>query len=49
MSALERKTEVLASVPDEDLGPGTDWRGIPRVCSQLAWRLDFPEATRAGP
>jgi len=26
----ERKPEVLASAPDEDLGPGTDWKGIPR-------------------
>ncbi|KAI4548667.1 hypothetical protein MG293_000997 [Ovis ammon polii] len=29
-STLERKPEVLASAPDEDLGPGTDWRGILR-------------------
>ena len=49
MSALEGNTEVPAATPDEDLGPGTDWRGIPRGPSQLTWRLDFPEATRAGP
>ena len=49
MSSLERKPEVVASAPDEDLGPGTDWRGIPRGPSQLAWRLDLPEATRVGP
>ena len=49
MSALERKLELEATVPDEDLGPSTDWRGIPRGPSQLAWRLDFPEAPRAGP
>ena len=49
MSALERKPEALDSAPDKDLGPGTDWRGIARGPSQLAWRLDFPEATRAGP
>ena len=46
---MERNPEVLASNPDEDLGPSTDWRGISRGPSQLAWRLDFPEATRAGP
>ena len=45
----ERNTEVAASAPDEDLGPGTDCRGILRGPSQLAWRLDFPEYTRAGP
>ena len=44
MSALERKAKVLASVTDEDLRPGTNWRGILRGYSQLAWRLDFPEA-----
>ena len=49
MSALERNPEVLASAPDEELGPGTDWRGIPRNPSQLAWKLDFPEATHVGP
>ena len=49
MSALERKPEALDSAPDKDLGPGTDWRGIARGPLQLAWRLDFPEATRAGP
>ena len=45
MSALERKPEVLASTPDEDLGPGSNWRGIPKGPSQLAWGLDFAEAT----
>ena len=49
MSTLERKPEVLASAPDEDLGASNDWRGIPRIPSQQAWRLDFPEAIRAGP
>ena len=49
MSVMERKPEVLTSAPDEDLGPGTDWREIPRGPSQLAWRLDFPEATQVGP
>ena len=49
MPALERKREVLASNSDEDLGISTDWRGIPRCSSQLAWRLDFLEATRAVP
>ena len=45
MSALERKPQVLASTPDEVLGPGIDWRGIPRGPSQLACRLAFPDAT----
>ena len=45
MSALDMNTEVLASTPDEELGPGTDCRGILRGPSQLAWRLAFPEAT----
>ena len=49
MSVLERKPEVLTSALDEDLEPGTDWREIPRGPSQLTWRLDFPEATQAGP
>ena len=49
MSALEGNTEVPAATPDEDLGPRADWKRIPRDPSQLAWRLDIPEATRAGP
>ena len=49
MSALERKPKVPAATPDEDLGPGTDRRGISRGPSQLAWRLDFLEATRVCP
>ena len=44
MLALVRKPEVLASTPDEDLGPGSDFRAIPRGPSRLAWRLDLPEA-----
>ena len=48
MSALERKPKVPAATPDEDLGPGTDRRGIPRSPSQLIWRLEFLEATRVG-
>ena len=49
MSALEGNPEVPASAPDEDLVPGTDCRGIPSGPSQLAWRLDFAEATKAAP
>ena len=49
LSTLERNIEVLGSAPDEDLGPATDWRRIPRGPSQLAWRLDFPEAARTCP
>ena len=49
MSALERKPEDPDSAPDEDLGPGTNWKGILRGPLQLAWRLDFPEATGVGP
>ena len=49
MSALEMNLQVPASTPQEILGPSTDWRGIPRGPTQIAWRLAFPEATRAGP
>ena len=49
MSALERNTHVPALAQDEDLGPNTDWRGIPRGPSQLSRGLAFPEATRVGP
>ena len=49
MSALERNPDVPGSAPDEDPDPGTNWRGIPRGPSQLAWRLDFREATRTCP
>ena len=48
MSVLERKPQVPASAPHEYVGPGTNWKGILRGPSQLAWRLDFPEATQAG-
>ena len=48
MSELERNPDVPASKRDEVLCPCTDWRGIPRGPSQIEWRLDFPEATRAG-
>ena len=41
MSALEGNTGVLAATPDEDLGPGTYWRGILRGPSQLAWDWTF--------
>ena len=49
MSALERNLDILASAPDENLAPGTNWRGILRGPSQISWRLDSPEATQAGP
>ena len=49
MSALERNPEVPASTQDEDLSPGSNWRGILRSPSQLTSRLDFPEAKRVGP
>ena len=55
-STLERKPEVLASAPDEDLGPGTDWRGILRgpfnlhgdwsFQRQYDWVSEFPVVTR---
>ena len=44
MSALKKNPEIPASTPDEDLGPGSDFRAIPRGPSRLAWRLDLPEA-----
>ena len=46
MSALEKNPDVLASNTDEEFGPGTDWRGIPRGPSQHTWRLDYTEATQ---
>jgi len=46
MSVLEGKLEVPVLTPDEDLAHSTNWRGILRGPSQLAWRLDFPEATQ---
>ena len=49
MSALDWKPEAAVLVPDEDLGPGTDWRGIPRGLSQLTWKMDFSEAIGVGP
>ena len=49
MSALEKNPDILASTTDEEFSPGTDWRGIPRGPSQHAWRLDYTEATQAGP
>ena len=49
MSALETNPEVPASNPDEDLGPGSDCRRIPRGPSRLTWRLYLPEAPRVGP
>ena len=49
MSALEKNPEYQASTPDEDLGPSSDCRGIPRDPSRLEWRQDLPEAPRAGP
>ena len=55
---LHRNPEIHVSLGDEcwgsglnsswELGPSTDWRGIPRSPSQLAWRLDFPERTMFG-
>ena len=39
------KSYVPTSKVTEAIGPCTDWRGIPRGPSQLAWRLDFPEET----
>ena len=49
MVALERNPQVLALTAHKALGPGTNWRGIPRGPLQLAWSLAFPEATRTGP
>ena len=48
MLEQERNPEVLASTPDEDLGLGSDCRGILRGLSHLAWRLDVPEAGMPG-
>lgn len=40
-----RNPQIAASAPDEDLGPGTDWREIARGPSHLTWILAFLEAT----
>ena len=49
MSTSERNPDLPPSTPDEVLSKGSNWSGIPRGPSQRVWRLDFPEATRAGP
>ena len=49
MEPLERKPEVPGSIPNEDFGHGGDCRAIQRGPSRLTWRLDLPEAPRAGP
>ena len=49
MSALERNPLVLAPTPNKVLGPGIDGEEYREAPEQLAWGLDFPEATRAGP
>ena len=49
MSALERNTEVPAAIPDENLGHGSDCRGIPRGPPKIAWRLDLTEAPERVP
>ena len=49
MLAWRGTLSFASSAADEDLGPGTDWRGIPRGPSQLAWRPDFPEAKQVVP
>ena len=41
MSALERNPEVPASNPDEDIGPDTDWRGIPIFLLKLEKKQEF--------
>ena len=47
-SALERNPEVPAPPPHKDLGPGMDWRVIPR--GPRATRMGIGlKATRAGP
>ena len=57
--SLQKYPEVHVSTGEETSGysldstrglrPGTVCRGIPRGPSQLAWRLQLSEATRAGP
>ena len=44
MLPWEQNPEVPASTLDEDLGHSSDCTGILRGPSQLAWRLDIPEA-----
>ena len=49
MSALEMNPQVPAPTPHKVLGPGIDGEEYREAPEQLAWGLDFPEATRAGP
>ena len=41
MSALERHPQFPAPMPNKDLAPGIDRRGIPRGPVQLTWGLSF--------
>ena len=41
MSALKRKSEVAASAPDKNIGPITNWIGIPRGPSEDSYG-DWP-------
>ena len=49
MSALERNPQGPAPTPHNVLGPGIDGEESGEVPEPLAWGLEFPEATRAGP
>ena len=49
MSALERNAQVPTLTPHKILGPDIDEEESGEAPEQLAWGLDFPEATTAGP
>ena len=48
MSAVERNPQVPAPTPHKVLGPGIDWRGIPRGPGATRMWTRLSEATRAG-
>lgn len=39
---------VPASTPEEELGPGSDFRGIPRGPRDFTWNLDLLKAPLSG-
>ena len=48
MSAVERNPQVPAPTPHKVLGPGIDWRGIPRGPGATRMWTRLSKATRAG-
>ena len=49
MSTMERNPQVPAPIPHKVLGPSIDGEESREAAEQLAWGLEFSDATRAGP